>query len=137
MPSGKSDKHPWYEVLGPDAELPEAAPNCAGAAAGDSTVSPPKALMLAVLKDAIHCFQQDLGYARARARTLARQAERWIRASDWSSPFSFDSICDSLGIDPDCMRKALLRTKYDRLVGEQQAEQPADRQMRPRLRSRA
>ena len=47
---------------------------------------------------------------------LSRQAERWIRTRDWNWPFSFNNVCEALGIDSDCMRDALLRMKYEHLM---------------------
>ena len=104
------------DVLGPDVILPQ---QFFDGPRRDSDFSPEKALMLAVLEDAIRCFQEYFRTTRARPRMLSRQAERWIRTRDWNWPFSFNNVCDSLGIDPDCMRDTLLRMKYERLMDEQ------------------
>jgi hypothetical protein len=103
------------DLLGPDVILPQ---QFFDGPRGDSDFSPEKALMLAVLEDAIRCFQEYFRTTRARPRMLSRQAERWIRTRDWNWPFSFNNVCDALGIDPDCMRDALLRMKYERLMAE-------------------
>jgi hypothetical protein len=58
----------------------------------------PKALMAAVLKDAI-----------VAARYNSRQAERWIRAEDWDWPFSFNNICLALNLDAARLRDAIFR----------------------------
>ena len=104
------------DILGPDVILPQ---QFFDGPRGDSDFSPEKALMLAILEDAIRCFQEYFRTTRARPRMLSRQAERWIRTRDWNWPFSFNNVCDALGIDPDCMRDALLRMKYERLMAEQ------------------
>jgi hypothetical protein len=104
------------DVLGPDVILPQ---QFFDGPRRDSDFSPEKALMLAVLEDAIRCFQEYFRTTRARPRMLSRQAERWIRTRDWNWPFSFNNVCDALSIDPDCMRDTLLRMKYDRLMDEQ------------------
>jgi hypothetical protein len=104
------------DVLGPDVILPQ---QFFDGPRRDSDFSPEKALMLAVLEDAIRCFQEYFRTTRARPRMLSRQAERWIRTRDWNWPFSFNNVCDALGIDPDCMRDTLLRMKYERLMDEQ------------------
>ena len=101
------------DLLGPDVILPQQffeGPRC------DSDFSPEKALMLAILEDAIRCFQEYFRTTRARPRMLSRQAERWIRTRDWNWPFSFNNVCEALGIDSDCMRDALLRMKYEHLM---------------------
>ncbi len=72
------------------------------------------ALMRAVLEDAIDCY---LGRARRRrihARILEREAEYWIRIEDWEAPFSFNNVCEALGLDPTWTRQALTRLKFDR-----------------------
>lgn len=72
-----------------------------------------KALMLAVLEDGIRCFQEHLKNPRVRPRLLARQAERWIRSKDWEWPFSFNNVCESLELNPDCLRAKLLAPRED------------------------
>ncbi len=123
------------DLLGPDVILPQ---QFFDGPRGDSDFSPEKALMLAILEDAIRCFQEYFRTTRARPRMLSRQAERWIRTRDWNWPFSFNNVCDALGIDPDCMRDALLRMKYEHLMAEQS---PRGRTARParlvRLNARA
>lgn len=37
--------------------------------------------------------------------------ERWFSSTDDDSLFSFESICTTLRIDPDCLRAGLLRLK--------------------------
>jgi hypothetical protein len=72
-----------------------------------------KALMLAVLEDGIRCFQEHLKNPRVRPRLLARQAERWIRSADWDWPFSFNNVCESLELNPDCLRLRLLAPREE------------------------
>jgi hypothetical protein len=74
----------------------------------DSYLSGEKALMLAVLEDGIRCFQEHLKNPRVRPRLLARQAEKWIRSADWDWPFSFNNVCESLSLNPECLRNRLL-----------------------------
>jgi hypothetical protein len=91
--------------FGPDVILPEQfydQRNGLEQAAGE------KALMLAVLEDGIRCFQEHLKNPRVRPRLLARQAEKWIRSADWDWPFSFNNVCESLSLNPDCLRNRLL-----------------------------
>ncbi len=67
-------------------------------------------LMLAVLDDAVSCFQK---YFTARDRigtSLFREAEEWILLQgkdDWF--FSFDNICETLDLDPGYIRGGLQR----------------------------
>ena len=87
----------------------------------DSRVSPLKvcpetALMYAVLEDAFLCFQKKFETER-RFMQRAREAERWFfsDASRWL--FSFVSVCDALGLEPEYIRKKLKHwtpTRLDR-----------------------
>jgi hypothetical protein len=124
------------DILGPDVILPQ---QFFDGPRGDSDFSPEKALMLAILEDAIRCFQEYFRTTRARPRMLSRQAEQWIRTRDWNWPFSFNNVCEALGIDPDCMRDALLRMKYEHLMAEQRPRnrQPAQPPRVVRLNARA
>lgn len=99
------------ELFGPDLVLPEQffAPR-----RSDSYLSGEKALMLAVLEDAIRCFQEHLRNPRANPRLLSQQAESWIRAEDYDWPFSFNNVCEALGMNPSALREALLRWKAAR-----------------------
>ncbi len=81
----------------------------------DSYLSGEKALMLAVLEDGIRCFQEHLTNPRSNPRLLSKQAEEWIRAVDYEWPFSFNNVCETLGIDPDALREKLLTWKAKRL----------------------
>jgi hypothetical protein len=74
-------------------------------------LQPEKTLMLAVLEDAIICFQK---YARARngkPRQMFRDAEEWILDQNSRWFFSFDQICSSLGFEPSYIRLGLLKEK--------------------------
>src|SRR2546427_8091033 len=82
----------------------------------DSQASGEKALMLAVLEDGIRCFQELLRNPRSNPRLLSQQAEAWIRAVDYEWPFSFNNVCETLGIDPSALRATLLAWKATRLV---------------------
>ena len=69
-----------------------------------------KTLMLAVLEDGIACFQ---GYYFQPSRTnekLFQEAEEWIYSKD-EGVFSFNTICETLGLDPARLRKGLEQWK--------------------------
>ena len=71
-------------------------------------------LMLAVLEDAIACFQ---GYFSKPSRTnekLFLEAEEWITSND-DDVFSFNNICETLGLDPDALRKGLRRWQVENI----------------------
>jgi len=101
------------DLFAPDIVLPE---QFFEGARRDSYASGEKALMLAVLEDGIRCFQEHLRNPRSNPRLLSAQAEAWIRAVDYEWPFSFNNVCETLGIDPGALRGALLAWKTKRLA---------------------
>ncbi len=101
------------DLFAPDIILPE---QFVEGVRSDSYVSGEKALMLAVLEDGIRCFQEHLRNPRSNPRLLSRQAEEWIRAVDYDWPFSFNNVCETLGIDPSALRTTLLSWKVQRLA---------------------
>jgi hypothetical protein len=88
-----------------------------------------RALMLAVLEDAIRCLQEHRRGRRAEPRRLAREAEAWIR-SNADRPFSFVGVCDALDIPAPHLRAALLAWR-----GRPRAISVAQRSYRLNLRA--
>lgn len=76
---------------------------------------PEKDLMLAVLEDAICCFQKYLLVPNRRGRRLLEEAKCWIFDDDDSGLFSYRNVCEVLGIDGDYLRCGLLRWKEKHL----------------------
>ena len=54
--------------------------------------SGPRALMLAVLEDAVRCIEQGRRRRGFRARRLGAEAEAWVRSDSRAWPFSFANI---------------------------------------------
>ena len=107
------DRDSAAEAFASDVILPE---QFFEGARRDSYISGEKALMLAVLEDGIRCFQEHLRNPRSNPRLLSQQAEQWIRAVDYEWPFSFQNVCETLGINPESLRGALLGWKAKRLA---------------------
>ncbi|MEK7378878.1 MAG: hypothetical protein AABZ71_08230 [Candidatus Binatota bacterium] len=72
-------------------------------------LEPEKKLMLAVLEDAIWCFQHSLLARDKRRKVMFSEAEEWIMEEDGDSLFSFESICEVLGLNPKYVREGLMR----------------------------
>jgi DNA-binding CsgD family transcriptional regulator len=70
-------------------------------------VSGERALVLAVLVDAIQCLTGKIGSIRHRDRHIA-EARTWVEDRDTSWPFSFDNVCDLLGLEAAGLRRRLL-----------------------------
>jgi len=64
-------------------------------------------LMLAVLVDAINILQGWNRMGSARKRRAFAEAAQWVITSGTHYPFSFDSVCDALGIDSELLRERL------------------------------
>jgi hypothetical protein len=81
-----------------------------------SLIEPEKRLMAAILEDAINCFQDNLLAESGKARKLFIDAEEWLfeERSDWL--FSFQNVCELLGVNPQYLRRGLLRWKEKTLA---------------------
>jgi hypothetical protein len=78
-------------------------------------------LIIAVLEDAIMCYQKYMFAKSAQDRRIFDQAENWLMRRDRrgrkDDSFSFDFICDALGLDPDTLREELRRWKQVKEAG--------------------
>jgi hypothetical protein len=72
---------------------------------------PERRLAVAILQDAIECFQKHACSRDRKARQLFLDAEDWIREEDRSWPFSFENICELLQINSGYLRRGLLAWK--------------------------
>lgn len=70
---------------------------------------PLRRLMLAVLEDAIATFQKTARSGDGRDRLLFGEVLTWLQNRRDGGLFSFESICDMLGIDSSRLRRALLK----------------------------
>lgn len=68
-----------------------------------------KKLMLTVLEDAIFCLRgPERGHAPNK-ENASFEAEKWVLELDSDYPFSFENICEVLGLNPASVRQQLLR----------------------------
>ncbi len=70
---------------------------------------PERRLMLAVLQDAIRCYQDNLFARNRKRKKLFLDTEEWISATDRDGVFSFEAVCETLGLNPAYVRQGLLR----------------------------
>jgi hypothetical protein len=82
-------------------------------------------LLIAVLDDAIACFRKHGHSRNRRKRRLFEEAEIWIMSQDAAhrsrgagqTPyFSFQYVCQALGIDADYLRQRLQRWRTTQLA---------------------
>lgn len=89
---------------GPDSSVPEALlpAQYFDRIAGGLHEMPEKRLMAAVLLDALVHLQRQGSSGAAEVRA-------WIAGDDPGSLFSFQTVCESLGLDPDYLARGLTR----------------------------
>lgn len=78
-------------------------------------LEPEKGLMLAILEDAINCFQDNLLAQNVRRRRLFEQAQEWIVKVDGDWVLSFEHICEVLGFNLAYVHHCLLRRMENKL----------------------
>ena len=83
-----------------------------------SAHEPERRLVVAVLEDAVECFQKHVRARDQKARQLFLDAEEWIGSEDRTWPFSFENICDLLQINAEYLRRGLIAWK-ERSLTEQ------------------
>ena len=71
--------------------------------------------MLAILEDAINCFQDTLLAQDVKSSRLFHEAEEWIVEADSDGFFSFANVCEALDLNPAYARQGLLRWMENRL----------------------
>jgi hypothetical protein len=77
-------------------------------------LQPEMQLALAILEDAINCFQENLMAEGGKGKKLFNEAEEWILEEDGDWIFSFRNVCELLGLNPAYVRQGLLRWKQKR-----------------------
>ena len=92
----------------------------------DADTSGARALMLAILEEATLCIKRGRRRRHPGTRRLAAEAESWVRSDSREWLFSFASICDVLGFDPDALRARLLTQVEHAASGGRAARREAD-----------
>jgi hypothetical protein len=79
-------------------------------------------LMIAVLEDAIECFQKYVDAEDSRGRQLGTEAEEWFLTDDPKWLFSFTNVCETLDLNPAFLREGLLAWKANQHVSQPSEE---------------
>ena len=82
---------------------------------GKTLIVPEKRLMLTILEDALHCFQDNCSAKHGKRKHLFDNAQKWFFETSGGWVFGFASICSVLGLDPDYVRKGLVRWREKEL----------------------
>jgi hypothetical protein len=87
-----------------------------------SHLEPEKRLMLAILEDAVSCFQENVDAQTIRKRALFKDTLNWIQEERNPWGFSFENVCEHLEIDPGYLRNGMINWRRNR-----QIRQPRDK----------
>ena len=85
-------------------------------------LEPEKKLMLAILEDAIACFQKYVFARDAKGKALFSEAEEWIDDLNAEGIFTFNSVCEALELNPAYLRRGLEAWKKNALAQRSQAK---------------
>lgn len=97
------ENHP--HLFQPDTMLPSQ--YFAAALRRRGALKPERRLIIAVLQDAIECYQKHLFARDGKARQLYTDAEEWIHSEDRSHYFSYENLCEILEMNPEYVRRGL------------------------------
>src|SRR5262245_62599749 len=96
-PNARADRNTLDRRLGPETILPG---QFADLLRGAATILPEHRLMLAVLEDAIRCYQISLNAGGRRSWRRFRETEAWFASDDATYLYSFVTICEALDLEP-------------------------------------
>ena len=96
--------------LAPDTILPE---QLGDRPFGGARIQPEKRLQVTVLADAVLTFRRWAGVEHPRPGRLFAEVDAWFASDDADGPFTFITICDSLGFDPAYIRRGLRQWRTD------------------------
>ena len=99
-------------------------------------LEPEKKLLLAILEDAVACFQKYLFAPESKGKAQFRDTEDWIFQGAELGVFSFDIICETLGLDPNYLRRGLAHWKKERVAPQIQVQVISLQPQRDELRRR-
>ncbi len=85
-------------------------------------LEPEKKLLLAILEDAVACYQKYLFARDSKGTALFSEAEGWLEQANGEGVFAFDSVCESLGLNPDYLRRGMTEWKRAALAQHTQAK---------------
>ena len=66
-------------------------------------------LFIAVLEDAVHCFQRYALASDMQGQARFREAEEWLMEPDTGALISFEYICEMYGFETESIRSHLRR----------------------------
>jgi len=71
-------------------------------------------LMLAILQDAVECYQKYALARDPRGRMLFEDAFEWIESREREWPFAYENICEVLSLNAEYIRRGLSKWRQQR-----------------------
>jgi|SRR4030095_596135 hypothetical protein len=85
-------------------------------------LEPERALLLAVLDDAVRCFQDNVLPQNKKKQMLFDEAQEWLFSDEANGIFSFVSICTLFGLDPGYIRRGLRQWQEQALAARRKKQ---------------
>jgi len=79
-------------------------------------LEPEKKLMLAILEDAVACYQKYLFAREGKGKILFSETEEWILESKGDWLFSFNNVCETLGFEPAYLRQGMKKWRAGQIA---------------------
>jgi hypothetical protein len=81
---------------------------------GERRMEPQKRLMLAVLQAVVDdcrgsAYRHAAGFPRGFDRRAYQQAQDYVASTDRTWPFSFENLCEAVGLDAGSLRNELTK----------------------------
>jgi hypothetical protein len=77
---------------------------------------PERALMMALLFDGVQAYMNYVVADSPAARSRYLEAYNWVNREEGDYVFSFDNVCEALGIDPAALRYGVVNACYEQCV---------------------
>ena len=100
-----------------------------------ASLEPIMRLMAGILIDAVRCLQRNFEARLPSRRQEFREAHLWIFDDKGIGPFSFQSVCESLHIDPAALREWIVRWQKDQRSGDRQRARRSSVEVGGRIQS--
>ena len=105
-----------YEEFGVPSDKVAVVDELAQSSDGGFAKGPERTLMAAVLFDGLQAYMSYICAKGRDARTRHREAFNWVNSKDDQYVFSFESVCEGLGINPQFLRMGLSNACVSQVV---------------------
>lgn len=82
---------------------------------------PERALMSALLFDGVQSYMSYVCATSEEVKAKYREAYTWVTRAEKEYVFSFENVCEGLGLDPEFLRLGLINASHARIDGWKRA----------------